>query len=91
MATISIDIGGILREVRLAIAQLKDSRVAEKEKKKAAQLLVYRALSLHPALDHMHPPTGVLADTDWYTELRSPFTSGIFRKLGAWFCYEDLE
>ncbi|KAK7438592.1 hypothetical protein VKT23_017927 [Stygiomarasmius scandens] len=82
MATFSIDIGGILREVRLTIAQLKDSRVAEKEKKKAAQLLVYRALSVHPALDHMRPPTGVLADADWYTELRSPFTSGIFRKLG---------
>ncbi|KAF9061843.1 hypothetical protein BDP27DRAFT_313586 [Rhodocollybia butyracea] len=82
MTTISIDVGSILREVFLLVTQLKDERVALKEKVKAAQLLVYRALSLHPVLDHMHPPTGMLADVDWYTELRSPLTSGIFKKLG---------
>lgn len=83
MAGISIDIGGILRELRLLVNELKDERLAAKEKKKSAQLLVYRALSVHPALDHMHPPTGILADVDWYTELHSPFTSGMFRKLGV--------
>ncbi|THU95893.1 hypothetical protein K435DRAFT_112072 [Dendrothele bispora CBS 962.96] len=83
MATLSIDVAGIFREVRLLVTQLKDDRLVEKEKKKAAQLLVYRTLSLHPALDHMRSPTGALADVDWYTELRSQFVSGIFRKLGA--------
>ncbi|KAJ4466256.1 hypothetical protein J3R30DRAFT_3719535 [Lentinula aciculospora] len=81
MATISIDVSAIFREVRLLITELKNERTADKEKAKAAQLLVYRALSLHPALDHMRPPTGMLADVDWYTELRSTFTSGIFRRL----------
>ncbi|KIK58203.1 hypothetical protein GYMLUDRAFT_45415 [Collybiopsis luxurians FD-317 M1] len=82
MATIYVDISAILREVRLLITEIKNERTAEKERTKAAQLLVYRAFSLHPALDYMRPPTGVLADVDWYTELRSTFTSGIFRKLG---------
>ncbi|KAJ7429895.1 hypothetical protein FB451DRAFT_586133 [Mycena latifolia] len=82
MATISIDVAAIFREIRTTVREIKDDIVAATEKKKAAQLLVYRALSLHPALDHMRPPTGMLADVDWYTELRSPFTSGIFRRLG---------
>ncbi|KAF7326356.1 hypothetical protein MVEN_02621900 [Mycena venus] len=84
MATsISIDIGGILREIRTTVTEIKNGIAATSEKKKAAQLLVYRALSLHPALDHMRPPTGMLADVDWYTELHSTFNSGIFRRLGA--------
>ncbi|KAJ6498335.1 hypothetical protein DFH09DRAFT_1204218 [Mycena vulgaris] len=82
MATISIDVAAILREIRLTVREIKDGIVANNEKKKAAQLLVYRALSLHPALDHMRSPTGILADVDWYTELRSTFNSGIFRRLG---------
>ncbi|KAJ7853762.1 hypothetical protein B0H13DRAFT_2082515 [Mycena leptocephala] len=83
MATsISIDVGSILREIRTTVREIKTDIAATNEKKKAAQLLVYRALSLHPALDHMRPPTGVLADIDWYTELRSTFTFGIFRRLG---------
>ncbi|KAF7350540.1 hypothetical protein MVEN_01359900 [Mycena venus] len=84
MATsISIDIGGILREIRTMVTEIKNGIAATNEKKKAAQLLVYRALSLHPALDHMRPPTGMLADVDWYTELRSTFNSGIFRRLDS--------
>ncbi|KAF5387542.1 hypothetical protein D9757_006541 [Collybiopsis confluens] len=81
MATISIDLSAILREIRLAVTEIRNERTAEKEKTKAAQLLVYRAFSLHPALDHMQPPTGILADVDWYTELRS-VSSTIFRRLG---------
>jgi hypothetical protein len=85
MATsISIDVGSILREIRTTVQEIKTDIAATNEKKKAAQLLVYRALSLHPALDHMRPPTGVLADVDWYTELRSTFNSGIFRRLGSY-------
>ena len=87
MASISIDVASILGEIRLYLTQIKDEQVALREKTKAAQLLVYRALSLHPALDHMRPPTGMLADVDWYTELRSPFTSGIFRKLGMYWIF----
>ncbi len=83
MATISLDVAGILREVVHLIAEIKNERTADKEKAKAAHLLVYRALSLHPALDQMRPPTGILADIDWFTELRSTFASGIFRKLGT--------
>ncbi|KAE9407544.1 hypothetical protein BT96DRAFT_986537 [Gymnopus androsaceus JB14] len=82
MASISIDVSAIVREVRSLVTEIKNERTAEKEKAKAAQMLVYRSLSLHPALDRMHPPTGMLADVDWYTELRFSFTSGIFRKLG---------
>jgi hypothetical protein len=44
--------------------------------------LVYSALAIHPALEYMRPPTGVLADMDWYTDLRSPLNMGIFRRLG---------
>ncbi|KAJ7039899.1 hypothetical protein C8F04DRAFT_1085268 [Mycena alexandri] len=82
MTTISIDVAAIFREIRLTVWEIKNERAAANEKRKAAQLLVYRALSLHPALDHMKPPTGMLADVDWYTELRSTFSSGIFRRLG---------
>jgi hypothetical protein len=84
MASFSIDVGGILREIRITLTDIKNGAVASNEKRKAAQLLVYRALSLHPALDHMRPPTGMLADVDWYTELRSTFSSGIFRRLGSY-------
>ncbi|KAJ6571849.1 hypothetical protein B0H19DRAFT_1131557 [Mycena capillaripes] len=82
MATITIDVAGILREIRITVGEIKNGVAAASEKKKAAQLLVYRALSLHPAVDHMRPPTGMLADVDWYTELRSTFNSGIFHRLG---------
>lgn len=84
MATISFDLAAMVREVFQLITQLRNERTAEKEKAKAAHLLVYRALSLHPALDHMRPPTGILADVDWYTELRSTFNTGIFRKLSRY-------
>ncbi|KAJ7627681.1 hypothetical protein DFH06DRAFT_1443298 [Mycena polygramma] len=83
MATsIDIDVGGVLREIRITVGEIKNGIAAANVRKRAAQLLVYRTLSLHPALDHMRPPTGVLADVDWYTELRSTFNSGIFRRLG---------
>ncbi|KAJ7239022.1 hypothetical protein B0H12DRAFT_85226 [Mycena haematopus] len=82
MTTLSLDIAAIFREIRHTVTEIKNEIVAANEKKRAAQLLVYRALSLHPALDQMRPPTGMLADVDWYTELRSTFTSGIFRRLG---------
>ncbi|KAK0205941.1 hypothetical protein DFS33DRAFT_544920 [Desarmillaria ectypa] len=83
MTTISIDIAGVVGEIRDIISSIKENRVAQKEKRKTAQLLVYRALSLHPALESMKPPTGMLADVDWYHELRKPsFVAGIFRKLG---------
>ncbi|KAF7367400.1 hypothetical protein MSAN_00802600 [Mycena sanguinolenta] len=82
MTTLSIDVAAIFREIRLTVTEIKNGIAAANEKKKAAQLLVYRTLSLHPALDQMRPPTGMLADVDWYTELRSTFTAGIFRRLG---------
>ncbi|KAJ7773483.1 hypothetical protein B0H16DRAFT_1512507 [Mycena metata] len=82
MTTISIDIAAIFREIRLTVREITNERAAANEKRKAAQLLVYRALSLRPALDHMKPPTGMLADVDWYTELRATFSAGIFRRLG---------
>ncbi len=83
MASISIDIAAVVGEIREIVSSIQENRVAQKEKRKTAQLLVYRALSLHPALDHMKPPTGMLADVDWYHELRKPsFVAGIFRKLG---------
>ncbi|PBK64091.1 hypothetical protein ARMSODRAFT_1023496 [Armillaria solidipes] len=83
MASISIDIAAVVGEIREIVSSIQENRVAQKEKRKTAQLLVYRALSLHPALDNMKPPTGMLADVDWYHELRKPtFVAGIFRKLG---------
>ncbi|KAK0220580.1 hypothetical protein IW262DRAFT_1036228 [Armillaria fumosa] len=83
MASISIDIAAVVGEIREIVSSIQENRVAQKEKRKTAQLLVYRALSLHPALDNMKPPTGMLADVDWYHELRKPsFIAGIFRKLG---------
>ncbi|KAK0490102.1 hypothetical protein EDD18DRAFT_1358738 [Armillaria luteobubalina] len=83
MASISIDIAAVVGEIREIVCSIQENRVAQKEKRKVAQLLVYRALSLHPALEDMKPPTGMLADVDWYHELRKPsFVAGIFRKLG---------
>lgn len=82
MAAVSINIGQIIQEIRSIAVDIRDTQKAEKESRKAAQLLVYKALAIHPALEYMRPPTGVLGDVDWYTELRSSFNKGIFRRLG---------
>lgn len=85
MATVNlnVDVAAIIHELWSIVGAVKDEKRAEKDRQKDAQLLVYTALSLHPALNFMRPPTGILGDVDWYTELRSPlFSRGIFRKLG---------
>ncbi|KAF9071478.1 hypothetical protein BDP27DRAFT_1322205 [Rhodocollybia butyracea] len=82
MATVSIDVSRVIGDIRETILVIKDERKAAKEKLNNAELLVYKALALHPALEHMHPPTGSMGDMDWYTELGTRWSFGIFQKLG---------
>lgn len=82
MASFSTDT--IESEIRKSVLVVQDRSKATKEKEEQAELTVYRALSIHPALANMHPPTGEFGDLDWYSELWHPlaFSQGIFKTIG---------
>ena len=79
-----MDIGSIIQQVRESLLVVLDTKRSEDEKEDHARLCVYRALSIHPALGMMKPPTHDLGDLDWYTELGPQLgsLSGLFKKLG---------
>ncbi|KAG6813609.1 hypothetical protein H0H92_009226 [Tricholoma furcatifolium] len=66
MAAISIDVAGILQEIRTTIQLIKGAKALDKKAKQNARRTVYQAFSLHPALDHIHPAEKHLTDADWY-------------------------
>ncbi|PCH40333.1 hypothetical protein WOLCODRAFT_150373 [Wolfiporia cocos MD-104 SS10] len=76
--SVTIDVGAVIKEIRETVLAIQSNLKTAKEQNEAAQLIVYRALSIHPAIAHMRPPTDVLADLDWYTELRAPVLSAAF-------------
>ena len=79
-----MDMGTITQQLMESIGVVQDAKRSILDKEEHARLCVYRALSVHPALDAMKPPTQVLGDLDWYTELKSPLAllRGSFNKLG---------
>jgi hypothetical protein len=84
VVTVNIDLGAITQQLRESISIIQDDGRNTLDKEEHARLCVYRALSVHPALNAMKPPTQVLGDLDWYTELKSPLAllSGPFKRLG---------
>ncbi|KZS87358.1 hypothetical protein SISNIDRAFT_460971 [Sistotremastrum niveocremeum HHB9708] len=70
MASIQVDIGSIIEQIRESIVVIRDEHKAQKEKEEQSRLVVYYALSIHPALEWMHPPSKEMGDLDWYQELR---------------------
>ena len=76
--------GTIIQQLKESIGVVQDDQRSNFDREEHARLCVYRALSVHPALDAMKPPTQVLGDLDWYTELKSPLAllGGSFKKLG---------
>lgn len=83
MATIQVDIGSIIEQIRETLLVIRDEHKAQKEKDDQSRLLVYYALSIHPALEWMRPPSNELGDLDWYTELRS-------EKPLSWFMFGNV-
>jgi len=77
-------LSSIAEQLKESISIVQDDKRSALDKEEHAQLCVYRALSVHPALNAMRPPTQVLGDLDWYTELKSPLAllGGLFKKLG---------
>jgi len=82
--TVNIDLGTITQQLRESIGIVLDDKRSTLDKEEHARLCVYQALSVHPALNALKPPTQVLGDLDWYTELKSPLAllGGPFKKLG---------
>ncbi|KIK58368.1 hypothetical protein GYMLUDRAFT_86274 [Collybiopsis luxurians FD-317 M1] len=66
--SVNIDIAQILQEVRISLQVVNNAMVERKRQREHARLIVYQALSIHPALDNLQLP--------------SPFDSS-FRKLFA--------
>ncbi|KAG6828637.1 hypothetical protein H0H92_007229 [Tricholoma furcatifolium] len=66
MAAISVDVAGILQEIRTTIQTIKGAKDQDKKAKQDARRTIFQALSMHPALDHMNPPERHLNDADWY-------------------------
>ncbi|KAF4584696.1 hypothetical protein EYR38_001927 [Pleurotus pulmonarius] len=77
---VAIDLEGIRRHVEESSRVVQDLREKAKDRDMHSHLSVYRALSVHPALSAMQPPTDILGDLDWYQELNSSLPSfrGIF-------------
>ncbi|KAK7444575.1 hypothetical protein VKT23_015253 [Stygiomarasmius scandens] len=82
----SIDLGSLVREIRESILVVRDNQTREEEKINHARLIVYRSLALNPALGCMQPPSGEMADTDFYEELYMPdwTASTIFYSLAGY-------
>ncbi|KAF7437511.1 hypothetical protein PC9H_004353 [Pleurotus ostreatus] len=78
-----VDLEGIRRHVEESSRVVQDLREKAKDRDTHSHLSVYRALSVHPALSAMQPPTDILGDLDWYQELNSslPSFGGIFKSL----------
>ncbi|KIK68267.1 hypothetical protein GYMLUDRAFT_35648 [Collybiopsis luxurians FD-317 M1] len=72
-----------VRQITSKLTEIVSAIKTESGKVKArdARRLVYLALALHPALNHMHPPTG---NMDWYSALGTRWNVGIFKRLGQY-------
>jgi hypothetical protein len=84
LLTVKVNLGVTAQQLRESIGIVQDDKRSTLDKEEHARLCVYQALSVHPALNAMKPPTQVLGDLDWYTELKSPLAllGGPFKKLG---------
>ncbi|KAF9489170.1 hypothetical protein BDN71DRAFT_1456483 [Pleurotus eryngii] len=80
---VTVDLEGIRSHVEESSRIVQDLKEKAKDRDTHSHLSVYRALSVHPALSSLQPPTDILGDLDWYQELNSslPSFGGIFRSF----------